>query len=64
VLNAMASLAPNLHEDIVGVWSEVIPKMQVKLEGETAGIHHIAYLIMTSLLCLLLCSVMNSAYVL
>ena len=33
VLKAMAALVPNLHQDLVTVWDEVIPKLLAKLEG-------------------------------
>lgn len=33
VLKAMSALVPNLHEDLVPLWEDVIPKLIIKLEG-------------------------------
>ena len=34
VLGAMKGLSPNLHENLVDIWDQVIPKLTQYLEGE------------------------------
>ena len=34
VINCMASLGPNIHEDIVELWDAVTPKLLTYLNGE------------------------------